>query len=96
MQMTFRLGLSYLPLAITGLSALEAWASQLQHSILHPHFKHILPYLDGYLKTPGTAGQKVIMYKVDNSLHFRFLYRNIKCRLNSYVCKNKIYYVVTC
>ncbi len=55
--MTFRMGLSYLPLAIAGLDALEGWASQLPPSLLHPHFKHILPYLDDYLKTQGTAGE---------------------------------------
>ena len=51
MQMTFKLGLSYLPLANAGLDALEVWSSELPPDILHPHFKHILPYLDDYLRT---------------------------------------------
>ena len=49
--MTFKLGLSYLPLANAGLDALEVWSSELSHKLLQPHFKHILPYLDDYLRT---------------------------------------------
>jgi len=55
LQTTFKLGLSYLPLANAGLDALEAWTAQLPAELLKPHFKHILPYLDDYLKTLGTA-----------------------------------------
>lgn len=49
--MTFKLGLSYLPLANAGLDALELWSSELPPKLLQPHFKHILPYLDDYLRT---------------------------------------------
>ena len=53
--MTFKLGLSYLPLANAGLDALELWSSELSPTLLHPHFKHILPYLDDYLRTLSYA-----------------------------------------
>lgn len=56
LQTTFKLGLSYLPLANAGLDALESWTAQLPAELLKPHFKHILPFLDDYLKTLGTAG----------------------------------------
>ena len=55
LQTTFKLGLSYLPLANAGLSALELWSSQLPVKLLHPQLKHILPSLDEYLKTLGTS-----------------------------------------
>lgn len=63
--MTFKLGLSYLPLANAGLDALELWSSELSPKILHPHFKHILPYLDDYLRTfSNAAGMHNVMYTV--------------------------------
>ena len=55
-QSTFKLGLSFLPLANAGLKALEAWNAELPAELLKPHFRHILPYLDDYLKTLGVAG----------------------------------------
>lgn len=58
-QMTFKLGLSYLPLANAGLDALELWSSELSPKLLHPHFKHILPYLDDYLRTLSNAAGTV-------------------------------------
>ena len=57
LQTTFKLGLSFLPLANAGLDALEAWNAELPAELLKPHFRHILPYLDDYLKTLGVAGQ---------------------------------------
>ena len=63
--MTFKLGLSYLPLANAGLDALELWSSELSPKLLHPYFKHILPYLDDYLRTlsyaAGIADVHIIM-----------------------------------
>ena len=56
LQSTFKLGLSFLPLANAGLDALEAWNAELPAELLKPHFRHILPYLDDYLKTLGVAG----------------------------------------
>ncbi|XP_078611931.1 DNA-dependent protein kinase catalytic subunit-like isoform X2 [Branchiostoma floridae x Branchiostoma japonicum] len=56
LQTTFRLGLSYLPLAHAGLDALERWLMNLPRSALEPHFPHILPYLDSYLRTGADAG----------------------------------------
>ena len=57
LQTTFKLGLSFLPLANAGLDALEAWNAELPAELLKPHFRHILPYLDDYLKTLSVAGQ---------------------------------------
>ena len=54
-QMTFKLGLSYLPLANMGLAALEKWAGQLPSNLLHPPLRNVLPYLDEYLKTTTTS-----------------------------------------
>ncbi len=54
-QATFKLGLSYLPLASMGLSALEKWVEQLNPSLLHPPLKAVLPYLDEYLKTNANS-----------------------------------------
>ena len=56
LQTTFKLGLSYLPLARAGLVALQAWSSQLPSSVVDPHFCGILPALDDYLKTKGIEG----------------------------------------
>ncbi|XP_022110985.1 DNA-dependent protein kinase catalytic subunit-like isoform X2 [Acanthaster planci] len=56
LQMTFQLGLSYLPLAETGLEALERWMLHLLPDSLQPHLKVILPLLDGYLRGTITQG----------------------------------------
>ena len=56
-QPTFKLGLSYLPLANAGLDALESWSAQLSPSVVGPHLRHILPSLDDYLKTSSTGGE---------------------------------------
>ena len=55
LQTTFKLGLGYLPLASSGLDALEAWSVQLPPALLYPHLKHILPCLDEYLKTEASG-----------------------------------------
>eukprot|EP00058_Branchiostoma_floridae_P019566 XP_002605056.1 hypothetical protein BRAFLDRAFT_85202 [Branchiostoma floridae] len=59
LQTTFRLGLSYLPLAHAGLDALERWLMNLPRSALEPHFPLILPYLDSYLRTGADAGSDI-------------------------------------
>ncbi len=58
LQMTFRPGLSYLPLVEAGLAALEGWMQHLPEDSLRPHLKKILPLLDGYLKATVTQGKK--------------------------------------
>ncbi|XP_065898419.1 DNA-dependent protein kinase catalytic subunit-like isoform X2 [Dysidea avara] len=54
LQVAFRLGLSYLPLAMTGIEALEQWSRDLESSVMMPHYKHVLPYLNDYLKSSAT------------------------------------------
>ncbi|XP_048223408.1 DNA-dependent protein kinase catalytic subunit [Perognathus longimembris pacificus] len=51
LQMAFKLGLSYPPLAEVGLNALEDWSVHIQKHVIQPYYKDILPSLDGYLKT---------------------------------------------
>ncbi|XP_048576196.1 DNA-dependent protein kinase catalytic subunit isoform X3 [Nematostella vectensis] len=55
LELTFKLGLSYLPLAQAGLAALEEWNASLPGDVLRPHLRNILPYLDGYLKSATDA-----------------------------------------
>ncbi|XP_055968392.1 DNA-dependent protein kinase catalytic subunit [Sorex fumeus] len=50
LQMAFKLGLSYTPLAEVGLNALEEWSLYICKSVIQPYYKDILPSLDGYLK----------------------------------------------
>ncbi|TSL34570.1 DNA-dependent protein kinase catalytic subunit [Bagarius yarrelli] len=57
LQAALRLGLSHAPLATAALDALESWSSFIPSSIIQPHYVHILPHLDGYLKT-GTINDK--------------------------------------
>ena len=45
------LGLSYLPLAMVAMDALESWSKTLPLHTLQPYYKEILPNLDNYLKT---------------------------------------------
>jgi DNA-dependent protein kinase catalytic subunit len=54
--MAFKLGLSYTPLAETGLNALEEWSAHMCKHVIQPYYKDILPYLDGYLKTSTLLG----------------------------------------
>ncbi|KAM5298283.1 DNA-dependent protein kinase catalytic subunit [Ctenodactylus gundi] len=51
LQMAFKLGLSYTPLAEVGLNALEEWSLHICKVVIQPYYKDILPSLDGYLKT---------------------------------------------
>ncbi|XP_058420517.1 DNA-dependent protein kinase catalytic subunit isoform X2 [Diceros bicornis minor] len=51
LQLAFKLGLSYTPLAEVGLNALEEWSVYICRHIIQPYYKDILPSLDGYLKT---------------------------------------------
>ncbi|XP_057593505.1 DNA-dependent protein kinase catalytic subunit isoform X2 [Hippopotamus amphibius kiboko] len=51
LQMAFKLGLSYTPLAEVGLNALEEWSVYISKHVIEPYYKDILPSLDGYLKT---------------------------------------------
>lgn len=53
----FRIGQSYLPLAMAGLDALEHWARTLPGHVLHPYYKEILPCLDAYLRTTIDSGE---------------------------------------
>ena len=54
--MTFRLGLSYLPLAEAGLAALEGWMQHLPPDSLRPFLQEVLPLLDGYLRATVAQG----------------------------------------
>ncbi|XP_071796803.1 DNA-dependent protein kinase catalytic subunit-like [Asterias amurensis] len=56
LQMTFRLGLSYLPLVEAGLAALEGWMQHLPLDSLRPYLQEILPLLDGYLNATVIQG----------------------------------------
>ncbi|CAH1795603.1 unnamed protein product [Owenia fusiformis] len=51
LQSAFKIGLSYLPLAVAGLKALEHWSSTLPKHVITPHYEQLLPCLDAYLKT---------------------------------------------
>ncbi|KAJ8797134.1 hypothetical protein J1605_001944 [Eschrichtius robustus] len=56
LQMAFKLGLSYTPLAEVGLNALEEWSVYIGKHVIQPYYKDILPSLDGYLKTSALSG----------------------------------------
>ena len=49
--------MSYLPLAMTGIDALQQWSKELEPSVMMPHYKHVLPYLNDYLKSSVTDGK---------------------------------------
>ncbi|XP_068717854.1 DNA-dependent protein kinase catalytic subunit-like isoform X1 [Montipora capricornis] len=51
MKLTFKLGLSYTPLAQAGLDALQKWSASLPAEMLNPCLSEVLPCLDGYLKS---------------------------------------------
>ncbi|CAK6438705.1 unnamed protein product [Pipistrellus nathusii] len=57
LQMAFKLGLSYPPLAEAGLRALEEWSAYISKQVIQPYYKDILPSLDGYLKTSALPGE---------------------------------------
>lgn len=56
-QLTFKLGLSYTPLAQAGLDALQCWSTALPAHKLKPYMADILPCLDGYLKTSAQSSK---------------------------------------
>uniref|UniRef100_A0A8C5V850 DNA-dependent protein kinase catalytic subunit n=1 Tax=Microcebus murinus TaxID=30608 RepID=A0A8C5V850_MICMU len=57
LQMAFKLGLSYAPLAEVGLNALEEWTVYIHKRVIQPYYKDILPCLDGYLKTSAFSDE---------------------------------------
>ncbi|XP_049710414.1 DNA-dependent protein kinase catalytic subunit isoform X1 [Elephas maximus indicus] len=57
LQMAFKLGLSYTPLAEVGLNALEEWSVNIHKYVIQPYYKDILPCLDGYLKTSALSDE---------------------------------------
>ncbi|KAK1173766.1 DNA-dependent protein kinase catalytic subunit [Acipenser oxyrinchus oxyrinchus] len=58
LQNSFKLGLSHTPLANTGLNALENWSQFIPKYLMQPHYKDILPYLDGFLKTTASNDEE--------------------------------------
>ena len=42
---------------MTGIDALEQWSRELEPSVMMPHYKHVLPYLNDYLKSSSTDGK---------------------------------------
>ncbi|XP_069123844.1 DNA-dependent protein kinase catalytic subunit-like [Argopecten irradians] len=58
-QITLKMGLSYLPLAKVALDALEYWSDTLPTSVIQPHYCKILPHLDTYLKTADKGAEEV-------------------------------------
>ncbi|KAM9198416.1 DNA-dependent protein kinase catalytic subunit isoform 2-T2 [Dugong dugon] len=57
LQMAFKLGLSYTPLAEVGLNALEEWSVNIHRYVIQSYYKDILPCLDGYLKTSALSDE---------------------------------------
>ncbi|XP_008592818.1 PREDICTED: DNA-dependent protein kinase catalytic subunit-like, partial [Galeopterus variegatus] len=57
LQMAFKLGLSYTPLAEAGLHALEEWSVYIHKHVIQPYYKDILPCLDAYLMTSALSGK---------------------------------------
>ncbi|XP_063114601.1 DNA-dependent protein kinase catalytic subunit isoform X3 [Cavia porcellus] len=64
LQMAFKLGLSYTPLAEVGMNALQEWSLHIRKSIIQPYYKDILPCLDGYLKTSTLSGETKNIWEV--------------------------------
>ncbi|KAL4240201.1 hypothetical protein ACF0H5_000995 [Mactra antiquata] len=58
-QVTLTIGLSYLPLALIAMDALEFWSSSLPKHVMLPFYDDILPYLDNYLKTTNQGSEEV-------------------------------------
>ncbi|XP_072042849.1 DNA-dependent protein kinase catalytic subunit-like [Amphiura filiformis] len=56
LQTTFKIGVSYLPLAESGLTALNSWLHHLPMDTMRPHFNIILPLLDDYLRATSEQG----------------------------------------
>ncbi|XP_055932973.1 DNA-dependent protein kinase catalytic subunit-like isoform X2 [Argiope bruennichi] len=49
LESALKLGVSYLPLAMAAVSALERWSDNIPLDIMKPHFSRLLPYLNYYL-----------------------------------------------
>ncbi|KAF6100707.1 protein kinase, DNA-activated, catalytic subunit [Phyllostomus discolor] len=64
LQMAFKLGLSYTPLAEVGLNALEEWSAYIDKQVIQPYYKDILPGLDGYLKTSALSDENKSTWEV--------------------------------
>ncbi|XP_053516892.1 DNA-dependent protein kinase catalytic subunit isoform X2 [Artibeus jamaicensis] len=64
LQMAFKLGLSYTPLAEVGLNALEEWSAHISKQVIQPYYKDILPGLDGYLKTSALSDENKNTWEV--------------------------------
>lgn len=58
-QLALSLGVSYLPLAIIGMDALEYWSKILPTEVLQPIYPDILPYLDSYLRSSEKGADDV-------------------------------------
>ena len=63
-QQTFKIGLSYPPLAQAGLDSLESWNTHLPSDVLTPYFKNILPCFDGYLKNTTESGKHLDLLRM--------------------------------
>ncbi|XP_067044034.1 DNA-dependent protein kinase catalytic subunit-like isoform X2 [Acropora muricata] len=57
-KLTFKLGLSYTPLAQAGLDALQKWSASLPTELLNPHLSEVLPCLDCYLKSSADSNEE--------------------------------------
>lgn len=77
-QLTFKLGLSFTPLAQAGLDALERWTASLPPHVLKPHLPEILPCLDGFLKTSAVYSKGINLFFVYLVARF-FCYSILKC-----------------
>ncbi|XP_023573460.1 DNA-dependent protein kinase catalytic subunit [Octodon degus] len=64
LQMAFKLGLSYTPLAEAGLNALKEWSLYIRKNVIQPYYKDILPCLDGYLKTSTLSDETKNIWEV--------------------------------
>ncbi|XP_060054547.1 DNA-dependent protein kinase catalytic subunit-like [Erinaceus europaeus] len=82
LQMAFKLGLSYTPLAEAGLNALEEWSVYICKNVIQPYYKDILPSLDGYLKTSALTDEN------KNSLQVPALSRAAQKGFNKVVLKH--------
>ncbi|XP_056377813.1 DNA-dependent protein kinase catalytic subunit isoform X2 [Hyla sarda] len=65
LQTAFKLGLSFPPLANAGLDALEDWSSRIPPDHMEPHYKDILPSLDGYLTDTSSTDESLNALDID-------------------------------
>ncbi|ELV09918.1 DNA-dependent protein kinase catalytic subunit [Tupaia chinensis] len=85
LQMAFKLGLSYAPLAEVGLNALEEWSVCICRPVIQPYYKDILPCLDGYLKTSSSSAassdemvKRCVAWDTERRLRFAVPFRDMK------------------